>query len=257
MRSTLRKIVKNKIFKLTLTALFWVALWQILAMAVGKEVLLPSPRATITALWSMLCKGEFYLHVGKSILRVMLGYFLGIVLGVIFGVLSVYSGFAGMILSPLRSIIKATPVASFIILAYMWLTKPQIPGVIAALIVIPIVWGNISEGLLSVDKKELECAKVFSLGFYKKLKYIYLPHIKPYFVAAALTSTGLAWKSGIAAETLVDLGDSIGGMLYDSKTYLESADLFALTAVVILLSMVIEKLFVGMMAKKGRKNDKV
>jgi NitT/TauT family transport system permease protein len=224
---------------------------------VGKEVLLPSPKATLTALWSMLCKGEFYLHVGKSILRVMLGYFLGIVLGVIFGVLSVYSGFAGMILSPLRSIIKATPVASFIILAYMWLTKPQIPGVIAALIVIPIVWGNISEGLLSVDKKELECAKVFSLGFYKKLKYIYLPHIKPYFVAAALTSTGLAWKSGIAAETLVDLGDSIGGMLYDSKTYLESADLFALTAVVILLSMVIEKLFVGMMAKKGRKNDKV
>jgi NitT/TauT family transport system permease protein len=72
-----------------------------------------------------------------------------------------------------------------------------------------------------------------------------------------LSSTGLAWKSGIAAETLVDLSGSIGGRLYDSKIYLESADLFALTGVVILLSVAIEKLFVGIMAGKGRKNDKV
>ncbi len=257
MTSILSKITKNKIFRLAVTALFWFAVWQILAVMVGKEVLLPSPKATFTALWTMLCRAEFYLYVGKSILRVMLGYFFGIIVGVVFGVLSVYSGFAEMITSPLRSIIKATPVASFIILAYMWLTKPQIPGVIAALIVIPIVWGNISEGLLSVDKKQLECARIFSMGFFKRIWYIYLPHMKPYFMAAALTSTGLAWKSGIAAETLVDLSGSIGGMLYDSKTYLESADLFALTAVVILLSMLIEKLFAGVMARKGRKNDKV
>ena len=253
MRYTLRKISKNKIFRFALTEVFWLLVWQIASAAVGKEVLLPSPRATLSALVRMLGATDFYLSVGKSIFRVMMGYFLGIALGVVLAVVSVYSGFAGMILSPLRSIIKATPVASFIILAYMWLTKAEIPGVIAALIVIPIVWGNISEALLCVDKKELECADIFGLGLIKRLKYIYIPHIKPYFTAAALTSTGLAWKSGIAAETLVDLNGSIGGMLYDSKTYLESADLFALTAVVIVLSMTIEKLFMGVLAGKGRK----
>ena len=237
------------------TALFWLILWQLFATAVGKEVLLPSPYATANALWKMLGTVEFYKAVGGSILRVMVGYLLGILIGVVLATVSVYWGFAGMILSPLKSIIKATPIASFIILAYMWLTKMQIPGVIASLIVIPIIWGNISEALLCVDKKQLECADIFGLGVVKRLKYIYIPHIKPYFVAGALTATGLAWKSGIAAETLVDLSGSIGGLLYDSKIYLESAELFALTAVVIVLSMIIEKLFVGVMTRKGRKND--
>ena len=257
MRSTLHKILGQKAIRLLVVALFWLGVWQILSMAVGKEVLLPSPGATLNALVKMAGSADFYISVAGSIIRVSVGYILGVAVGVILGALSVWCGFAGMILSPLRSIIKATPVASFIILAYMWLSKVQIPGVIASLIVIPIIWSNVSEAILCVDKKKLECAKIFGLSFGKKLKYIYIPHIKPYFVAGALSSTGLAWKSGIAAETLVDLSGSIGGRLYDSKIYLESADLFALTGVVILLSVAIEKLFVGIMAGKGRKNDKV
>ncbi len=256
MRYILHKIFKNKAVRGIFIALFWFAIWEAAATAVGKEVLLPSPFATFTALFKMMKDGAFYLAVGKSIFRVMAGYLLGIILGVLFAVASHLSGFTREILSPLKSIIKATPVASFIILAYMWLAKVRIPGVIGALIVVPIIWGNMTEGLSSVDKKILECADIFSLGFVKRLKYIYLPHLKPYFAAGAMTSVGLAWKSGIAAEALVDLDGSIGGLLNDSKMYLESADLFALTAVVILLSVLIEKTFTRTLVKKGDKNDK-
>jgi NitT/TauT family transport system permease protein len=211
-----------------------------MSMIVGKEVLLPSPKATFGALFGMLGTSDFYVALGTSILRVMLGYFFGIAIGVILAVVSVYSGFAGMILSPLKSIIKATPVASFIILAYMWLTKPQIPGVIAALIVIPIIWGNISEALMCVDKKMLECADVFGFGILRRLKYIYIPHVKPYFAAGALTATGLAWKSGIAAEVLALPDASIGMMIYHAKMYLETVDLYAWTLAIILFSVILE-----------------
>ena len=64
----------------------------------------------------------------------------------------------------------------------------------------------------------------------------------PYFSAGALTSLGLAWKAGVAAEVLCTPKESIGKMVYDSKVYLETAELFAWTAVVVILSLALEKL---------------
>ena len=55
---------------------------------------------------------------------------------------------------------------------------------------------------------------------------------------------GLSWKSGVAAEVIGIPDGSIGEKLFMSKIYLETADLFAWTLVVILLSFLCEKLFI-------------
>ena len=62
----------------------------------------------------------------------------------------------------------------------------------------------------------------------------------PWFLAAATTGLGFAWKSGVAAEILSLPKRSVGYMLYESKLTLETADLFAWTLLVVLLSMLIE-----------------
>jgi NitT/TauT family transport system permease protein len=54
---------------------------------------------------------------------------------------------------------------------------------------------------------------------------------------------GLAWKSGVAAEVLCQPKLAIGSELYYSKIYLETPELFAWTALVIILSFILEKLF--------------
>jgi len=56
-----------------------------------------------------------------------------------------------------------------------------------------------------------------------------------------MTSFGLAWKAGIAAEVLCTPKASIGKQLYDAKMYLESSDMLAWTAVVIIISIILEK----------------
>ena len=63
---------------------------------------------------------------------------------------------------------------------------------------------------------------------------------------------GLAWKAGIAAEVLAHAANSIGGQIYDAKIYIETADLFAWTAVVILMSVLLEKLMVFVIQKVGK-----
>ena len=56
------------------------------------------------------------------------------------------------------------------------------------------------------------------------------------------TGIGIGWKAGIAAEVLGLPKNSIGKALYNAKIYLEMPDLFCWTAVIILLSLLFEKL---------------
>ena len=146
---------------------------------------------------------------------------------------------------------RATPVASFIILAFLWIGKTQVPGFISMLMVLPVVWENTAAGIRSADPLLLEMAKSYRFGFRKTLEKVYVPSVAPAWRAGAVTALGLAWKSGVAAEVLCLPRLSLGTEIYYSKIYLETADLFAWTAVVILLSWILEKGFVALIKRKG------
>lgn len=141
----------------------------------------------------------------------------------------------------LLGVIKATPLSSFIILVLLWLTTGMVPVFIAFLIVAPIAWANVREGARATDPTLLEMAKAYGFGRKKTIKYIYAPSIRPQFAAAATTALGLAWKAGVTAEVLASPALSIGRGLYESKLYLETPELFAWTAVIIALSMLLER----------------
>ena len=141
-------------------------------------------------------------------------------------------------------LIKSTPVASFIILALVWLTGQWVPVFISFLMVLPVVYSNVFQGLREVDPKLLEMAKVYGMNRQKRVMKIYIPSVLPYMMAACRTALGLSWKAGVAAEVIGVTKNSIGRQLYYSKIYLETADLFAWTAVVIIMSIALEKCFV-------------
>ena len=109
--------------------------------------------------------------------------------------------------------------------------------------VFPVVYTNVINGITNVDAKLLEMAKVYGISPLKKLLYIYLPDVMPFFVSACTVSLGLCWKSGIAAEVIGQPTGSIGDMLYKAKIYLETADLFAWTLAIVIISVLFEKLF--------------
>ena len=157
---------------------------------------------------------------------------------------------------PLISLVKATPVASFIILALVWIKKNGVPVFITFLIVLPIVWSNVSEAINNTDKSMLEMAKVFRFGRLKTVKYIYVNSVLPYFAAGCTTALGLAWKAGVAAEVIALPQSSVGFHLYRAKITIETADLFAWTLVVIILSVLLEKLIVALLKKIRKGNER-
>ena len=244
--------------KVLAAALFWILVWYGVAALVAKELLLPSPSAVISRLAAIVSEKDFYVTTIYSLLRVLSGIVIACAVSVLLAVLTHISKPAYILARPLITVIKATPVASFIILALVWLDRGILPVFISLLMVLPVIWTNVSTGLSEVDPKLLDLAKVFKIKWSQRLKGIYVPSVLPYFTSAAKTSLGLAWKAGIAAEVLAAPARSIGKELLDSKAYFETADLFAWTVVVIVLSLIIElvfEVFISKLLSGRRKPD--
>ena len=254
-----------RISKGILVFLFWIGIWFALSLRINSEFLFPSPQSVIKALYELCLTAEFWKSAGYSLLRVLLGIIISLVVGTLLAIITKHSKLIHTLLSPLLVIIKTTPVASFIILALLWLDRNTLPLFVTSLIVIPIVWSNVSEGIENVDAELVEVSKIYRFSALKRIKKLYIPTVMPYFMAACRSSLGMAWKAGISAEVLSTPKNAIGTELYFSKTYLETPSLFAWTMVVILLSVIIEKLiFAGFervyrgmhLIPKGAKHDK-
>ena len=236
-------IIKNKglisVLRGAAVAAFWLIVWQLLAMAVAQQVLIPARR-----LVELAAVPAFWLAALRSLGRVVAGFLSAALCGVVLAALTYRIPFLNSLFSPLLSIIKATPVASFIILALVWLDKSHVPVFAAFLMALPIVWSNCMQGLKGVDPGLMEMTRAFAFSPAKRLVTLTVPSVAPYFTAALCSSVGLAWKAGIAAEVLCTPLYSIGKNLYEAKLYLETPDVFAWTVLVIVLSLTIEKLFV-------------
>ena len=234
-------ITCRKALRVLLPLAFWLGVWQLLSMKVGQELLLPSPASAAVTLWDLLFQQEFWLTALWTLTRIFGGMAAGVALGVALAALTCLSRVAELLLAPLVKVILATPVASFIVLVLLWVRTGLVPAVISMLIVLPVVWGNIVRGVREMDSQLLEMAAAYRFGRGKTLRLIVVPSVLPYFSSACMTAIGLSWKAGVAAEVLCRPEMAIGTQVYFSKINLETPSLFAWTAVIILLSLLLEK----------------
>ena len=122
----------------------------------------------------------------------------------------------------------------------MWLGNSTVPIIISMLMVIPIVWSNTVAGLDNVDSNLIEMAVCYKMPFSKRLRHIYIPSVMPYLMSATGSGLGLCWKAGIAAEVICRTKLSIGNNIWETKFYLETTQMFAWTAAVIVLSVIFD-----------------
>ena len=220
----------------------WIAVWQAGAMLANRRLLIPvpTPADTLAALWRLGDTGPFWLAVGASALRICLGFAAAVLLGTAGAVLSERWGLFRAASEPLLRLIRAVPVASVTILVFLWLPRERIPGFISFLTVLPVVWSNVAGGIRHADRSLVEMARVFGMGRWDILRRITLPEIKPYFAAAVATGLGFAWKSGVAAEIICRTDHSLGNLLWGSKSAVAYDEVFALTLVIVIWSVLLE-----------------
>jgi len=225
-------------------AAFWLSVWTLGCFVANRSLLMPLPYPWDVAksLWHLLGDGVFWADVGMSLLRILVGFVTAVVVGVVLAVLTTLFRVLHTLFSPVLSAVRAVPVASFIFLAFLWIAADWMPVFIAFLMVVPLVWENVRQGILSTDGNLLEMAQVFRLSRSRRFSQVWLPSVRPYLRAALTTGFGFAWKSGIAAEIICTTGHSIGAQISAAKSTMDYAAVFACTAMVVALSVSLEYL---------------
>ena len=234
--------IKGRAAMRTGAALFWVAVWWAASEITNRELLIPSPRSVALRLAELLKDSEFYTAVARSLGNISLGFLCAALIGSLLAALASCCRVLRYLANPLIGIIRATPVAAFVILALILVGSEHLAALMAFLIVVPVFYTDILAGIDGVPREQFEAAEVFGMIASDRFRFIYMPYVVERFRSACSVGMGIAWKSGVAAEVIGIAAHSLGGRLYDAKLYLDTAEVFAITIVVIALSMALEKI---------------
>ena len=221
---------------------FYLVLWAALAARIDQPLLLPTPVSVLQRLAALIPDPLFIQSLGATLLRTLLAYGLGIACAVLLGILCVKCRMIELLLSPLLSAIRATPVTSFIVLALVWLSSPRVPVLTGFLMTLPVVYSALVQAIRAIDPKLMEMARMYGLGRRKTLVHVVIPSVLPAFVQSCLAAIGLCWKAVVAAEVIGVPKLAVGSRIYESKIYLETDSLLAWTLTIVLLSVLLEAL---------------
>lgn len=229
--------------------LFWIAVWQTANMAIHNNIIFVGPLDIIVSLIHQAGDISFWLTILHTFTKISLGFLAAFFLSILLGSAAYVFPLIKEFLEPIIMLIKSVPVASFVILALIWIGSGGLAVFTAFLVVVPMVYTSTLSGLESTDPKLLEMARVFCIPHWKRIHYIYIPAALPYVRNGCRTALGMSWKSGVAAEVIGIPEGSIGEQLYYSKLYLDTAGLFAWTFVIIIISALFERLFLFFLGK--------
>ncbi|AEB76298.1 ABC transporter permease [Clostridium botulinum] len=233
----------TKASKKTLILIFWLLVWEIFSLFINNQILFPSPNRVLKSLYELILQEYFWRCIVNSIIRVILGLLISILLGMLLGIFSGLNRSLEEVLIPIITTIKAIPVMSIIIIALVWFKASNVSIFTTVLICLPIIYTNVIEGIKSSDIKLIHMAKVYKVKKRYLIREFYIPSIRNYAISGILMCLGLAWKVSVASEVLSTPKYSIGLNLLNSKTTLETEELFAWTIVVVMLSLLFELIF--------------
>ncbi|MDD2971151.1 MAG: ATP-binding cassette domain-containing protein [Lachnospiraceae bacterium] len=229
--------------------LFWLIVWQLAAIIMENEILLVGPVEVFLRLISDGMTVPFWNTVIHSLFRIITGFLGAFALGSLFGILAYRYSLLQELLEPLMSAVKSVPVASFVVILLIWFGAERLSIWVAFLIVLPNLYFQVLEGLHATDRKLLEMGKVYGVSAWNRAWYIYRPALRPFLMSGCKVSVGMAWKSGVAAEIIGLPAQSVGERIYMSKIYLDTAGVLSWTVVCIILSFLVEKIFLSMLAR--------
>ncbi len=256
MISTMQDKIKNALLS-AVSVFFWILLWHIAAGLANNKLLfkIPTPIDTLKELAVCINNSSFWYAVGNSLIHIITGFIFAVVLGLICGLFSGSSQLFRIFSSPISRLIRSVPVAAFIVLAWLWIPTSAIPSFISFLMVFPIVWLQVENSLLGVDRKLIEMSQVMGMNRKGIILNIKLPALLPALRNSCVTGLGFAWKSGVAAEVICNPTGSIGALLSNAKSNIEYSRVFAIVITIVILSLILENIIKLLWREK--RHDKI
>jgi NitT/TauT family transport system permease protein len=241
--------MKKKLHWLSSAIFFtgFIVLWQLFSLG-RKTLIYPSPVEVLQSMAGIITGNVFLPSVFNTVKAVLLSFAAAFIPALILGIAGKFMPFLHRVMEDISGVIRSVPTVAIILMALLLLPVSATPVVICFFVVFPVLYTNISEGLVSTDPQLLEMARIYRIERERIIRYIYIPSLKPFIAAGCRSALGLSFKVMVTAEVFNFVTqNTIGAQMYLRKIQIDLAGIIAWTIIVIVLSMlfdlVLKKLF--------------
>lgn len=109
------------------------------------------------------------------------------------------------------------------------------------IIVTPLTFASAAVGIASINEQEEELFDAYRLSWYKKLRYLYIPHLTSYIISSISVAVASGVRVVIMAE-LLGASDGIGAKIADARAMLDTTTVMAYVCLVIVFVSLFEYL---------------
>lgn len=203
-------------------------LWAMLA-AFFPPTLLPGPVVVARRLGELAARGDFWMHLRATILRVAIGFGLAFVVSVGAGILMGSRRLAEGVFESWVLVGLTIPGLCWAVLAVMWFGITEVAPVFAIFVVVlPMLTLNMWQGTKNLDRELVEMARVFRASRAALLRDVVLPQLLPFCLAGARLGFALGWKVVVLSE-MFGLSSGVGYMINRSFSSYSMDDVLAWT----------------------------
>ena len=233
---------KKRIGKRILCIIAILLVWQIIAIQVNNNILIPSPIETISALFSLLIKPATWSSIGITLVRVIRGLCISLFLSLVLLFLYEADQRTEKIFTPIVTLISSIPNISYMILAIIWLGSEGSVSVVTMMVLFPVTFQGLFSAILDEDKSLKDVQVLYKESFICRVRFHLLPMLSFTILRTMKTALQLGFKVGIMAEIVASVRAGIGRSMHFANLNLNTAEVLAWTLIIILLSMCITAL---------------
>ena len=214
-------------------ALILIVIWQIAADTVpGMASLASSPLLVADRLMAMTQDGELWRNLEPTLEETVGGLFLGLLVGICGGVLMARSRFAATVLDPYVIGINGLPRVALGPFFVVWFGIGILSKILLAVsIVFVVVLFNTREGIESIDHDLVDALRSMRAGRWQMLRYVVIPSLIPWLLAATKIGIGLALTGAVVGE-LVGASAGLGWYITNSLNVIDMTG--AVTALLVM-----------------------
>lgn len=238
-------ILKNKNFRellyTMLSIIILLIFWKVVSLIIDKEILVPSPEKTFIEIINIIQSAYFIPSLVNTLKRALVGFIMAVGIGIFLGMMGGLFKPIYYLLRPIVLVNKAVPTMAMILLALIWLESEKAPVLVGFVVIFPIIYENVVQGIRNVDVKLIEMMKIYDVSRWDMIKELYIPSMRTYLYGAMTAAMGLNLKIIIAAEVLSQPRISMGTSFQIEKVNLNTAGVFAWSLITIVLAGVLEQ----------------
>ncbi len=205
--------------------------WE-MASRLHSGLVVASVPDTLFTGFDLLAHRSFLIHhCAVSLGRIAGALILAVIIGVVSGVIAGLIPEVRVILAPLRWMLMTVPGVVVVVVFMLWFGMGNIMVVsIAATMAVPVIYINVADAILLVDKKLLEVAQVYNFGIMTTLTKIYAMAVIGPFLSALIIAVSGIIRVVILAEVL-GANEGIGHCLAIARTSLDTPQIYALALI--------------------------